>query len=133
MNTLWSTRGNCGKEICERPGARYTLGEDSFGGCAFDASLANRASATILSYSGAFVNEESLEALSGQFEYSFGDPKLNLPVNKRDLSTRENGEKVPDSALQEAFNVARTVFSVEAGEPPELRRTFGMLGILWVS
>jgi len=75
----------------------------------------------MLSHSGAFVNEESLEGLSGQFECSFGDPNLNTPVNKRDLSTRENGENVPDTAQQEAFNVGRAVFSVEAGEPSELR------------
>jgi hypothetical protein len=83
----------------------------------------------MLRQSGAFVNEESPGGLTGQFECGFGDPKPNLPVNKRDLSTRENGEKLPDSAQQEAFNVALTGFSVEAGEPPELQRTFGMLGI----
>ena len=49
--------------------------------------------------------------------------ELNLPVNKRDLSTRENGENVAESAQLEAFNMTRAGFSVATGRDTRVAKS----------
>jgi len=45
-----------------------------------------------------------------KFESSLGDPNIDNPVNKRDLSTRENGESAAESAQSETVNMAARSF-----------------------